>query len=1631
MRTKNSIALPPIALALISTFLTIENSDAATWPMRQRDIWNTGRADFSVASNRVNQTFFDALRWQKRTPGSPGEGNLRSGTMSFFDGVGPGGSNLVVGTYGWPKGIQGMDRHTGKLFWYGLPDGGESISTITPAFSGDGLTIYIANDATAHPLMAMPSLVGPSQYWHNGGDAQAELFGAFSLKVDPQGRVYSHQWDRFPQGATDYGTSLSLTWQASRSLCECLSGPAILSETGRVSVISGGRCGRVSAFDGQTGSEQWFVETGQYTDADPTIDPATGNIYLPVGEGSLYVVGLTRNGQPLWNLATMPVYPFTAGLNQAQRAESAGCLAHDGLTFYFQSVSEQGDGRLFAVRTVDGGVKWSLSTQSKGGQDFASSPIVTLNGVIIVGNNGGGTYYAIRDDGNRGTVLDTLKVDTNGTAQASATLSPDGLLYLPARLTWVQGNGDGETPSQQIENLFNSFDLNAVVGWLPPPTGLRGHAVEQMVELFWDSVADPLDLFDHYAVYRETQPFNSVTGRTPMATLSNRFAGSFQDTNGMSGTRYYYLVTSVSKAGLEEGTFESIGPLLPGAMKWPGRQRDIWNTGRADFIVPSNRLNQTFFDAIRWQKRAPGSPDTGGIGASGMPFFDGAGPGGSDVVVGTYHWPKGVQGMDRRTGKLFWSGLPDGGETIGDCMPGFSNDGRVLYLANDATSHPLMAMRPTVGPSEYWHNGGDARPDLVMTLAPKIAPDGRVFVMGPRAETDFGTTLGLTWSAAEVGLCAFFGGPALWSEAGQLRVVGSGRCGRVSTFDGQTGAEQWFVETYQPADAEPTIDPVSGNIYLPVGEGSLYVAGFTSRGEPLWGTASKQVYQYTPGVNTMQWAETTGCLAHDGATFYFQSVSQEGDGRLYALRTIDGSVKWSFETHSKSWKVMGASPIVTANGVIVVGNNEGGAYYAIRDDTDHGTQLDVLNVGVNGTARATATLSQDGLLYLPARLTWVQGNGDNEAPSQQTENLFNAFDLNAAPEVTLPSPSFLRGRPLNNAVQLFWQPAADSFGLFVGYIVYRSTQPIISLAGVTELAMVTNRLATGFLDTTATNGVRYYYAVTTRSSGGRESALGRSLGPFTPYDETDLQVVCVSRSPWFPRFDALYTYYELTEPSGFGPYGFSSATGLGSGQTADTPRWPKIGETVTYTATVRNRGSNPWTNAVHGAWEWDGKEILQQTVSGPLLQGGTMPFALARDWDGQVHSIRFVIAESDSRSENNSLTLGTKSVPFLSYVDVSYYEDFRSHTTAWTNAATDDFIDWLNRNMGRFNQLFAQAGSSKRVHYDVLELLDDSAPDPPADQGGARPWAIFPFRYRAGVPDWRLNALALQPADDIEYALLHEMGHQLGLIDIYQFSLPPDNNLVSGRGYWPGIDLMYRIDPMLSPHSALAMNHWLHQAHGYYGQYLYGIPTQVGLRLTDTNGLPLSAATLRMFQMCYRPGQGVLITPQVKAQGTTDTNGVWMLPNVPIDPAKVPPLPTGDVLHDNPFGYVAVVGNNGLLHFQIEWVGQTNFAWLDIMEVNTAYYRGRTDTALFDRQVSPSGLATKWLPMNAATMAVTNSAFDLRLWECSPYPPIVFEGSSDLRAWTPVWTNYGDAGVPMEMSDPVGTNSSRFYRAKQ
>lgn len=1028
------------------------------------------------------------------------------------------------------------------------------------------------------------------------------------------------------------------------------------------------------------------------------------------------------------------------------------------------------------------------------------------------------------------------------------------------------------------------------------------------------------------------------------------------------------VVASLATAGLAE--------------TWPTRQRDNFNTGRAAYTIPTDRLNSGLFGVFAWQKPMPGGVDEGNTGGSSPIFFDGVGPGGSDMVVCGYHWPKGVMAVDRHTGTKFWHGNPRGGELIGEMTPAFSLNGQTLYLVNDSTQsvefpngHALMAFASSSGPASYWHTGGSACAPCLSTGSPKVALDGRIFAHAwddrPYAAADSGLALTAPVWSADTRISACFSELAMTSSGGTQLIVMGGRNNKLTAFNASSGATVWSKSLSRNIDAAATVDPATGRVYVAAGSDTIDVVAVNADGTLPWNTLTKRVFTYSV-ANNPQLARSAGCLSHDGLTFYFQTVSRQNDGRLYAINTTNGTTRWSLATQSGGWDEVTSSPIVTPNGIVIVGNNNGGVYYAVRDNGSSATVIATFATDAGGPARSSAAISADGMLYLPLKTAWIASNGDGDVPSANTRNMLCAIDLRSGATAVLPPPGGQAAAIRNHGVHLKWNAIPDAAGVFDHYNVYRSSSAFTDVTGMTPIATVAPRTTTQYLDTSAANGSSYYYAVTTATAGGGERKQVASMGPRTPRDETDLQVVSVARTPRFPRYAVNYTGFTITEPSGFGPYFFTSATGLGQGQTDSTPRWPTVGQAVLYTGTIRNRGTNAIAASIGLQWLVDGQVVSSTAKSINLEPGQTTTVTLPRTWDDQLHTIECRVVFADARPENNALAVGSKSVGFLTYADESMLEAFRERSKNWPGPKNDDLFDWLNAHMKRFNELFAAANTSKRVHYEILETLVDGSANPSID---TIPFAIFPFRYRADEGDPRLSGY-YRASEDIDYGLLHEMGHQLGLIDLYQLDISAEMNEVSGLSYTGPECLMRTCASFLSESTATAMEHWANKAHGYFGQYLYGMPQTIKMRFLASGGGPLAGATVTMYQLTERPGVGKRVFNQAKAIGTTDSNGVWTLPNVPVQPAMAPPTPAGDTLQANPFGYVAVVGANGVLHFKIEKSGSTDYAWLNVTEPNVAFYKGQTQEAVFERQTGLGGAVQSLPPDDMAE----NNAVNWKAW---------------------------------------------------
>lgn len=448
---------------------TLPTQDTNAWQMKQKDMQNTGRAAVKIAADRMNDTFFDTIVWQKRSNGNTGE--FLGNGMIYYDGVGPGGADVALCSNTWPNAVTCVDRHTGKRFWQDSTTGGDLIGRSTQAFSNNGDTVYATQDftSTGDRCVAFSTIDGPgtngANMWGNADDTDPSHFQCFSPTIAPDGRIFLHKWNEKVYAAVDTGTAIQEVWASTESVSTCYSDTALYDNDGTLTVIQTGRAGRISAFDGNTGDQLWQVMTDAGTDASATIDPETGSIYAPIGlNRELYVIGLDIDGNDLWDSRKIMLNDSNNDPNKLEGAWSTGCLSHDGRTFYFQSAGPV-TGKLYAINTADGSVKWSYETSSQHLNDHpTSSPIVTENGVIIVGNNYGGQYLAFKDNRTEAVLLDTFDVeaswdDESRLALTSAALSPDGLLYLPLRTFWTASNGDGETPDGQVGYFLTAFDL--------------------------------------------------------------------------------------------------------------------------------------------------------------------------------------------------------------------------------------------------------------------------------------------------------------------------------------------------------------------------------------------------------------------------------------------------------------------------------------------------------------------------------------------------------------------------------------------------------------------------------------------------------------------------------------------------------------------------------------------------------------------------------------------------------------------------------------------------------------------------------------------------------------------------------------------------------------------------------------------------------------------------------------------------------------------------------------------------------------------------------------------------------------------------------------------------------------------
>lgn len=445
----------------------------------------------------------------------------------------------------------------------------------------------------------------------------------------------------------------------------------------------------------------------------------------------------------------------------------------------------------------------------------------------------------------------------------------------------------------------------------------------------------------------------------------------------------------------------------------------------------------------------------------------------------------------------------------------------------------------------------------------------------------------------------------------------------------------------------------------------------------------------------------------------------------------------------------------------------------------------------------------------------------------------------------------------------------------------------------------------------------------------------------------DLSILTIGRTPRYPRYCLDYTHDVPMLCPG----------------TETAPRFPAEGEIVTLHARVANQGEQP-TTSVPFTWTLDG--AVQQTGLLPGLDAGaeyTLTWTWA--WQSGPHTITLALGvlEDELTPANNRLDHRTDAHYLEVLVHPYFVEAFRRYRNL---VGSYSFADWLQAQFAQMNQRLAAAvypetphGVPDRIRIDVITTTVAVGGDQVVghlDFDGR--WTFRPERDYRDTPQneaWEsAERYARTFAAGIDWGLIHELAHQLGLIDLYQLNVSPSdgNRVHDGQGlpllagfYWARPDLMGGDDVApydathFGPHAAMALVRNTGYRRGYFGEYLYDLPTVIRVQVLDRRDRPVPAATVSAYQTERNVvGRDPVFT------GLTDATGVFTLPNRPVSPTLT--TATAHTLRPNPFGRIDVVGRNGQMLLRVALDDQEFFVWLPLTELNKLAWRGRDAVTL-------------------------------------------------------------------------------------
>ncbi|MBT5532441.1 hypothetical protein HOK31_05235, partial [Candidatus Poribacteria bacterium] len=492
----------------------------------------------------------------------------------------------------------------------------------------------------------------------------------------------------------------------------------------------------------------------------------------------------------------------------------------------------------------------------------------------------------------------------------------------------------------------------------------------------------------------------------------------------------------------------------------------------------------------------------------------------------------------------------------------------------------------------------------------------------------------------------------------------------------------------------------------------------------------------------------------------------------------------------------------------------------------------------------------------------------------------------------------------------------------------------------------------------------------------------------------------------------------------------------------------------TFTAYVKNTGFSA-ANGFSYTWSVDDEVVAEGSHDAalPPTQGTT--FEYKWPWRDGMHHIEFraTTDEGEISKENNVARDPMWGWGLVYIVNPGRVEAWRQARTAYGTFSFEDFYRW---HLDVMNRLFEEStypsspdGIKARVRLDRIVYTEDVAAAAAGgfeDDGirydqGRWTWVDDDDKtgeWKPATHDWR---------NKTEWSLPHELGHQLGMVDLYQIDYAGDETHVMADTGEPITHMMNRPYTMMHWHGpnlwseihAGYLNETSDKPRGYFGDYYFAIPERVVLRVLDVNSLPLPGASIEVFQRGARIDpdgdvtqiDGVTVHPVIEdgdfpnevastpvVVGETDRMGEMALPNR--DAARVRSL-NGYERKPNAFGNINVVGQRGLMLVKVTWQGESAPFWIEAADLVVEWYRGNREKALVTLKTpfaapgapqSPravtaergeeNGVVVMWEPSRVASRRDVREGLDrivgYRIWR-----RVGNDGLSD-RPWFPVKT---------------------------